>query len=105
MAIHILFDFDGTLVNSLDAAFSAFQRVGPDFGCRSIGREDLERLRGLHALEVVRDLGVAMYRLPHLATRMRREMKADLMETAPIDGIGEILEVLSRRGHRLGVLS
>jgi phosphoglycolate phosphatase len=105
MAIHILFDFDGTLVNSLDAAFSAFQRVGPEFGCRSIAREDLERLRGLHALEVVRDLGVAMYRLPHLATRMRREMKADLMDTAPIDGMGEILETLLRRGHRLGVLS
>jgi phosphoglycolate phosphatase len=105
MSAHILFDFDGTLVNSLDAAFSAFQRVGPEFGCGPLDREGLERLRGLHALEVVRALGVPLYRLPQLATRMRRAMRGDLMETSPVDGIGDVLEVLLQRGHRLGVVS
>jgi phosphoglycolate phosphatase len=105
MSAHILFDFDGTLVNSLDAAFSAFQRVGPEFGCGPLDREGLERLRGLHALEVVHALGVPLYRLPQLATRMRRAMRGDLMETSPVEGIGDVLEVLLRRGHRLGVVS
>jgi phosphoglycolate phosphatase len=105
MAAHILFDFDGTLVNSLDAAFSAFQRVGPEFGCGPLDREGLERLRGLHALEIVRALGVPLYRMPQLATRMRRAMRGDLMETSPVDGIGDVLEVLLQRGHQLGVVS
>lgn len=105
MPIDILFDFDGTLVNSLEAAFSAFERVGPEFGCESISRVQMERLRGLHALQVVKSLGVPLYRLPQLATRMRSEMRADLMETAPIEGMAETLDTLLRRGHRLGVLS
>lgn len=105
MSIHILFDFDGTLVDSLDAAFTAFRQVGPEFGCAPLSRERMERLRGMHALEVVHALGVPMYRLPHLATRMRRAMRADLMETVPIEGIGEVLETLLQRGHRLGILS
>ncbi|EGV16400.1 HAD hydrolase-like protein [Thiocapsa marina] len=105
MAIHILFDFDGTLVDSLEAAYTAFRQVGPEFGCAPLSRERLERLRGMHALEVVHALGVPMYRLPQLATRMRRAMRADLMETAPIEGIGEVLEMLLQRGHRLGILS
>jgi phosphoglycolate phosphatase len=46
-----------------------------------------------------------MYRLPQLASRMRRAMRDDLMETAPVLGIGEVLETLLQRGHRLGVLS
>lgn len=105
MLTDLLFDFDGTLVNSLEVAFSTFERVGPDFGCGPISREQMERLRGLHALEVVQALGVPLYRLPQLATRMRRAMRADLMETPPIDGMGEVLEILSARGHRFGVLS
>jgi phosphoglycolate phosphatase len=104
-SVHILFDFDGTLVDSLDAAFSAFGQVGPEFGCAPLSRERLERLRGMHALEVVHALGVPMYRLPQLASRMRRAMRDDLMETAPVLGIGEVLETLLQRGHRLGVLS
>ncbi|WP_296698192.1 HAD-IA family hydrolase [Thiocapsa sp. UBA6158] len=105
MSVHILFDFDGTLVDSLEVAFTAFRQVGPEFGCAPLSRERLERLRGMHALEVVHALGVPVYRLPQLATRMRRAMRADLMETAPIEGIGEVLETLLQRGHRLGILS
>ncbi|UHD14930.1 HAD hydrolase-like protein [Thiocapsa bogorovii] len=105
MSTHILFDFDGTLVDSLDAALKAFRQVGPEFGCAPLSRERLEALRGMHALEVVRALGVPMYRLPQLATRMRCAMRVDLMETAPIEGIGEVLETLLHRGHRLGILS
>lgn len=39
MSVHILFDFDGTLVDSLEAAFTAFRQVGPEFGCAQLSRE------------------------------------------------------------------
>jgi phosphoglycolate phosphatase len=105
MPTHLYFDFDGTLVNSLEAAFNAFQRVGPTFGCAPLSRDQLERLRGLHAREVVRALGVPLHRLPQLAARMRRTMRGELMETPPVEGIAEVLDVLQRRGLALGILS
>lgn len=105
MPTHLFFDFDGTLVNSLEAAFNAFERVGPAFGCRPLSRDRLERLRGLHAREVVRALGVPPHRLPELAVRMRRTMRGELMATPPVEGIAEVLDLLRRRGLSVGVLS
>ncbi|MBK1719426.1 HAD-IA family hydrolase [Thiocystis violacea] len=101
----ICFDFDGTLVNSMEVAFDAFVRVGPEFGCKPFTREQLLDLRGLHVREVIRAVGVPLYRVPQLARRMRRMMRAGLMDTPPVEGIGEVLEVLARRGYRLVVLS
>jgi phosphoglycolate phosphatase len=103
--MHLLFDFDGTLVDSLEAAFSAYQRVAPGLGLRPLERTELEGLRGMHALEVIRALGVPWRRLPRLSSHVRRAMRADLMATAPVGGMIEVLDLLSRGGHRLGVLS
>lgn len=101
----VCFDFDGTLVNSVDAVFHAFQQVGPQFGCAPLTRERLGELRGLHVREVIRALGVPLYRVPRLASRMRGAMREELLETPPIEGIAGVLEELARRGYRLGVLS
>ncbi|MBK5965018.1 haloacid dehalogenase [Thiocystis minor] len=101
----VCFDFDGTLVDSVDAAFHAFQQVGPQFGCAPLTRERLDELRGLHVREVIRALGVPLHRVPRLASRMRAAMREELLETPPIEGIAGVLEELSRRGFRLGMLS
>ncbi|MBK1644654.1 haloacid dehalogenase [Thiocapsa imhoffii] len=105
MAGRILFDFDGTLVDSFECAFAAFQRVGPAFGCPLLSREELEPLRERHALEIMHTLRVPPYRLPQLAARMRREMREDLLNTAPVAGMADTLEALLRRGDRLGIIS
>lgn len=105
MLDRICFDFDGTLVNSMEVAFDAFVRVGPEFGCKPFTREQLFQLRGLHAREVIREIGVPLYRVPQLARRIRRLMREGLMETPPVEGIREVLDGLSRGGYRLILLS
>ncbi|MBK1722001.1 HAD family hydrolase [Thiocystis violacea] len=105
MAVCFCFDFDGTLVKSMDAAFNAFQRVGPELGCKPLTRDELLAMRGMHVREVIREMGIPFYRVPRLAKRMRKAMRAELMETPPVDGIAEVLEQLAARGHRIGVLS
>ncbi|EGV33722.1 Haloacid dehalogenase domain protein hydrolase [Thiorhodococcus drewsii AZ1] len=101
----ICFDFDGTLVYSFDAAFNALQSVGPAFGCGDLTREQLQDMRGMHVRDVIRILGVPLYRVPQLARRMRAAMRAELMETPPVEGVPELLLELDRRGYRLGLLS
>ena len=101
----ICFDFDGTLVNSMEVAFGAFVRLGPEFGCRPFTRAQLLELRGLHVRDVIRAVGVPLHRVPRLAQRMRRAMRAELMDTPPVAGMPEVLEQLAGRGYRLSVLS
>lgn len=101
----ICFDFDGTLVKSMDAAFNAFERVGPELGCKSFTRDALLAMRGLHVRDVIREMGIPFYRVPRLATRMRKAMRTELMQTPPVAGMAETLELLAGQGHRLGILS
>ncbi|GAB0149701.1 HAD family hydrolase [Marichromatium sp. PS1] len=101
----LCFDFDGTLVDSTEAALEALARVGPAFGCDGLDRAAVERLRGLHAREIVQTLGIPAYRVPGFVARMRREMRAGLLATPPVPGWTEALEALAARGLRLGVLS
>ncbi|MBK1710468.1 HAD family hydrolase [Marichromatium gracile] len=101
----LCFDFDGTLVDSTEAALEALARVGPAFGCAGLDRAAVERLRGLHAREIVQTLGIPAYRVPGFVARMRREMRAGLLATPPVPGWTETLEALAARGLRLGVLS
>ncbi|NEV60748.1 HAD-IA family hydrolase [Thiorhodococcus minor] len=89
----------------MDVAFSAFERVGPEMGCKPLTRDALLAMRGMHVREVIREMGIPFYRVPRLAKRMRQAMRADLMETPPVDGVIEALEVLVARGHRVGILS
>lgn len=101
----VCFDFDGTLVDSVDAALNAFAVVGPAFGCQPLSRAQFRQLRGLHLRDVLRTLRVPFYRVPQLARRMRTAMRAELMETPPVPGISNLLKGLSGSGQRLGVLS
>ena len=101
----LCFDFDGTLVCSMDAAFNAFQIVGPQMGCNRLTRDELMAMRGLHVREVIRAMGIPFYRVPRLAKRMRAAMRAELLETPPVAGIAAVLERLVADGHRIGVLS
>ncbi|NEX21148.1 HAD-IA family hydrolase [Thiorhodococcus mannitoliphagus] len=89
----------------MDIAFSAFERVGPEMGCKPLTRDELLAMRGMHVREVIREMGIPFYRVPRLAKRMREAMRADLMETPPVDGVVEALEALVARGYRVGILS
>jgi phosphoglycolate phosphatase len=101
----LCFDFDGTLVNSMDAAFNALQLVGPAFGCAPLTRERLLTLRGQHLREVIQTLGIPFYRVPRMVSRLRKTMCAELMETPPIAGIAEALADCADHGYRLGILT
>ncbi len=105
MSACICFDFDGTLVLSMDAAFNAFKQVGPELGCKPFTRDALLAMRDLHVRDVIREMGIPFYRVPQLAKRMRKAMRAELMETPPVAGMAETLELLVGQGYRIGILS
>ena len=101
----VLFDFDGTLGDTLPWFQSAFDLVGQQYGIRKLTPLDHERLRECDTREMLKELKVPLWKVALMAAEMRKLMASRISETKLFPGTSGLLESLSRSGVRLGIVS
>jgi len=101
----LIFDFDGTLANSLDATLRIANELAPEFGYRAAEPHEIEALRGASYRSIAAQLGIAWHKIPLIATRIRRELANQVSDMTTFEGLPDVLEELRRRGLQLGVLT
>jgi phosphoglycolate phosphatase len=99
----IVFDFDGTLADSLGPALEVFNRIAPGLGLRPI--EDVEAARAMPTRQLLRQLGVRFWRLPRVVRAFQAAAAEHADRLRLHDGVTGVVRGLSARGHRLGILS
>jgi len=100
-----IFDFDGTLADSLPWFRSVFNGVAQRYGFRTLDDAEFEKLRGVGNREIIRRLGVPLWKMPMIAAHMRRMMADDIGGIPLFDGAAEMLHDLKDSGMRLAVVS
>lgn len=100
----ILFDWDGTLADSLRLFLGANAAVMAELGV-PFDETTYRRIYTPDWRVVYRRLGVPEHRLDEANERWRRHFDARRDETRPIEGAREALERLAATGHRLGVVT
>ncbi len=93
----VILDFDGTLADSAGWFVEALNELAPRHRFRTVGAAEIETLRGLGNREIVRRLGIARWRIPLIATELRRRAAADTAGVRLFDGARELVEALGRR--------
>ena len=101
----IIFDFDGTIADTVDALVTIANRLAGEFGYIQITPEDLARLRNFTSREIIKYSGVSMLKIPFLLKKVKGELKAKIPELKPIPGISEVLLALHSQGYRLGIIT
>ncbi|KAF3886274.1 MULTISPECIES: HAD-IA family hydrolase [Nostocales] len=101
----IIFDFDGTVADTLDALVVIANRLAEEFGYIPIAPEELALLRNLSSREVIKYSGISVFRIPFLVKRVKAALKNKIKELKPILGIKEALIELKSEGHRLGIIT
>jgi phosphoglycolate phosphatase len=99
----VLWDFDGTLADTLPLLLRAYNDLATAAGYRVVS--DPQVVRGQTLLELLRSQGIPRARLPLLARRLRRAVKGEMAGVPLFPGLAEVLADLRRGGCRLGVLS
>lgn len=102
---HVVFDFDGTLCDSLPSMIVRFNLLAAKRGFRPMSEEHIERMRPMTPRDRVRFLGVRWYQIPGVARHMRETWQADLHKMRCFSGIPELLFSLRDRGIQIGVIS
>ncbi len=100
-----IFDFDGTLADSLDIVIDEYNRIAPRFRVKPVDRADLPRLRALKGPAALREHRVSFWKLPFLVHSMRSALHARVADVRPFAGIPEALRALEQAGCRCSVLS
>lgn len=101
----VIFDFDGTLVDSFPWFLSVVNSVADRYGFRRIAPGEVEDLRGLGAREIVRELGVPAWKLPLIAMHMRKLKAAHHGAFGLFPGVDDMLRELAARGLTLAIVS
>lgn len=99
----VVWDFDGTLADSLATAAVLFNRLAPEAGFKPI--DDLDAARSLSTRQFLRQHGISLWRLPRFVRKYQAAAagEADRLKLNP--GVAEALGALAAAGVRLGVLS
>lgn len=101
----IIFDFDGTLADTLEILLSIYNDAAPKFSMQQIEKSDIKTLRDSSSSEIFKEYKVARYKVPLVALYIKRELAKHLTEIEMHKGIPELISELKSKGYRLGILT
>jgi phosphoglycolate phosphatase len=101
----ILFDFDGTIANTIPAGVLAFNELARKYGFTELTTENGEMLRGKGARAAMKALSVPIYRVPTVLRGLRNGIHLALPGVRTIDGMHAVLMALKEKGYQLGIVT
>ncbi len=102
---YIVFDFDGTIADTLDMAFNMFNGIAGEYNCRPVTQEDRHKLRTQRPQELLKKYGVTNLKMFSILLRMRKELSNRIPEIDLIKDMEAALHEIKNAGFRLGILT
>lgn len=99
------FDFDGTLADTMPWFNSILNTVADKYGFRKIDAAERDQLRHRDAAEILKFLGIPLWKLPAIMAHVRTLMQEIDPSVHMFDGIPDALVRLKAAGVRLAVVS
>lgn len=101
----VIFDLDGTLLDSFPWFLGIVNTVAEKHRFRRIETDQVEALRGKDTREIIKILEVPVWKIPAIARDMRRLKAAHLDDIALFPGVDAMLRALKARGVMLAMVS
>lgn len=101
----ILFDFDGTIVDSVEIGIAITNRLALQFGFPPFDEETLEELKYLGSREALKRSQIPVWQLPFLIRRFTHELNQEIPNLRLFPEIRETLLDLKQQGCLLGIVS
>lgn len=105
MAKYVVFDFDGTLVDSKAVFLSVFNQLADKYRFKRIDEDNLNEVRQLSMRERIRVLNVPVYKLPLLTAEFISLYKRSIDSILLINGITDVLLSLVQAGYKTAIVS
>ena len=101
----IIFDFDGTIADTLETIAVLYNDVADDFKCKKVNFEDKEKFRSMRSQDFLAECGISLIKLPVIAIKLKHELRKEIKNIKPFEGIIEALQNIKDAGFQIGVMS
>ncbi len=101
----LIFDFDGTIADTLGEMRRIFNQLAPDYGIRQVEEGELGGLRHLSLKQLLSHLEIPKRRVPALISRGTGILRGNITRLPMIDGMAEVIVEMRRHADSFGILT
>jgi phosphoglycolate phosphatase len=101
----VIFDFDGTIVNSRGLMVQLYNDLARKYGYKIIEDDEIEFMSTLSITDRCKALGVPLYRVPQLGVYAKANYQNLIQTLEANPGIRELISELKGQGHHLSIIS
>ena len=101
----LVFDFDGTIADSLTSVIKVLDKLSNEYGYRKATKEYINNFRNKGIQEMFKSLKITPAKLPVMINKARKELSEEVKNFKPVEGLKEILIKLKGQGYTLGILT
>lgn len=101
----VIFDFDGTLANTVDLIVRIYNEHAEAFGAEKVSEKEFNKLRKLGYKKAMKLKKIKYRVVPRVAMTVLKEMRLHMDEVEPYKGIVDVLHELKKKGFSIGVLT
>lgn len=102
---YLIFDFDGTLVDSFPTMMEKLDLLAEEFNFPKINGNEINQLRDLTSIALIKYLKIPVYKIPSLMRSARKHMRSEMQTLSPFKNLPEILQELHNMKISLGILT
>ena len=102
---YIVFDFDGTIADTIDLGFRIYNRIAPEYNTKQIDEEFKHEIVTKHPQELLKKYGISHFKVITLLLRLRKEFTKHIDEVNLITGMEQALHAIKNAGLRIGILT
>lgn len=101
----LIFDFDGTIADTLGESRRIFNELAPDYGIRQVEEHEIAQLRHLSLKEILSVLNIPKRRVPSIIARGTGMMRANIDRLQLIVGMKDALTEMRNHTDSFGILT
>ena len=101
----LLFDFDGTIADSVQLGLKIANNLAPQFGFQTFTEKDVQHFRSLTWHKIAAEMKIPFYKIPKIVTLAFKEYKRLISELEPCAGIIEMLNEFNLKEIPMALLS
>lgn len=105
MIKNVIFDFDGTIVNSRALIVKLYNELAERYGFKYIQDNEIEKLSELSIPNRCKALGVPVHRVPQLGLQAKSRYQHLIGELEPNPGLKDLILKLRESGYNLTIIS